>query len=94
MRTWNKEKLLLKYPVKNSSDFDVNYVLGYGNAYWYPGLPTHIATVNEDAFCDPWNRPWEKNTKWTNYAPVKNVKFRWVNVSGQKIDVYLVPKKL
>lgn len=90
MRTWNKEKLLLKYPVRNSSDYDVNYVLGCGNAYWYPGLPTKIVTTDGDVAYDPWNRVWQKNTKWEKFEPHKDTYFRWVTVDKQKIDVYLV----
>ena len=88
---WDKKELLNKYPIRNA-DFISNYVLGYGDAYWYPGMPSKIVTYTEEANFDPWNRAWQEDTIWGKYDPYKDTYFRWVNVGGKKIDVYLVQK--
>jgi hypothetical protein len=89
--SWDKKELLSKYPIRNS-DFISNYVLGYGDAYWYPGMPSKIVTYNEELVIDPWNRAWEDDTKWQPYNILANTYFRWVTVGGKKIDVYLIQK--
>ena len=88
---WDKKELLNKYPIRNA-DFISNYVLGYGNAYWYPGMPSKIVTYDGESVVDPWNRAWQEVTKWGKYDPYKDTYFRWVTVGGKKIDVYLVQK--
>ena len=88
---WDKKKLLNQYPIKNT-EFISNYVLGYGDAYWYPGMPSKIVTYNDELAIDPWNRAWEDGTNWKKYDPYKDTYFRWVTVDGKKIDVYLVQK--
>ena len=88
---WDKKELLNKYPIRNP-EFISNYVLGYGDAYWYPGMPSKIVTYDGESGVDPWNRAWEDGTKWKKYDPYKDTQFRWVNVDGKKIDVYLVRK--
>jgi hypothetical protein len=88
---WDKKKLLEKYPIRNV-DFISNYVLGYGDAYWYPGMPSKIVTYTEESVIDPWNREWEVDTKWQPYNVFTNTYFRWVSVHGKRIDVYLVQK--
>ena len=91
MDTWNKQELLDKYPIRNT-DFQPNYVIGYGDAYWYPGMPSNIVTFNENTLYDPWNRTWENDTKWNEYDPYKDTYFRWVTVDKRKIGVYLIQK--
>ena len=88
---WDKKELLNKYPIRNA-DFIANYVLGYGDAYWYPGMTTKIVTYNEEMNIDPWNRAWEDDTKWQSYDVFANTYFRWVTVDGKRIDVYFVQK--
>lgn len=88
---WDKKELLNKYPIRNP-EFISNYVLGYGDAYWYPGMTSKIVTYNDELVIDPWNRAWEDGTEWKKYDPYKDTQFRWVNVDGKKIDVYLVRK--
>ena len=92
MDTWDKKELLNKYPVRNTHDYSINYVLGYGDAYWYPGMKSKIVTFNEKVIYDPWNRAWEDGTKWKKYDPYKDTYFRWVTVDGKKIDIYLIQK--
>ena len=89
MEEWNKNELLNKYPIKNS-EYSSNYVIGYGDAYWYPGMPTQIVTLNKDVISDPWNRGWESETSWLMYDAYKDVLFRWVKVEGKKVPVYCV----
>ena len=88
---WDKKELLNKYPIRNI-EFISNYVLGYGDAYWYPGMPSKIVTYNEELVIDPWNRAWEDDTKWESCRWLTNTYFRWVTVDGKKIDVNLVQK--
>lgn len=89
MNEWNKKELLETYPIRNFEYRD-NYVIGYGDAYWYPGMPTQIVTFNETGKFDPWNREWEDNTNWYTYPHYKDTLFRWVNVDGKKIAIYCV----
>jgi hypothetical protein len=89
MQEWNKKKLLEKYPIRNDQ-FHQNYVIGYGDAYWYPGMPTQIVTFDETGKYDPWNREWEDGTAWQSYDAYKDVLFRWVTVDGKKIAIYCV----
>lgn len=89
MQEWNKKKLLEKYPIRNDQ-FHQNYVIGYGDAYWYPGMPTQIVTFDETGKYDPWNREWEEGTAWQSYDAYKDVLFRWVTVDGKKIAIYCV----
>lgn len=89
MKKWDKYELLLKYPIRNF-EFQENYVIGYGDSYWYPGMPTQIVTFNETGKYDPWNREWEEGTAWTSYDAYKDVLFRWVTVDGKKAPVYCV----
>jgi len=91
MDTWDKKELLNKYPIRNS-DFNCNYVIGYGDGYWYPGMKSKIVTFNENVMYDPWNRGWQTDTKWDRYDPYKDTYFRWVVVDGKWIDIYLVQK--
>lgn len=92
MDIWDKKELLDKYPVRNTHDYSINYVLGYGDAYWYPGMKSKIVTLNEKVVYDPWNRAWETDTKWESCNWLTNTYFRWVTVDGKKIDVYLIQK--
>lgn len=89
MQEWNKKKLLEKYPIRNDQ-FHQNYVIGYGDAYWYPGMPTQIVTFDETGKYDPWNREWEDGTAWQSYDAYKDVLFRWVTVDGKRAAVYCV----
>ena len=93
---WDKKELLNRYPIRNR-DFISNYVLGYGDAYWYPGMKSKIVTYGTDderrLELDPWNRAWGVDTKWQPYNVFANAYFRWVTVDGKKIDIYLVQKK-
>ena len=41
MKKWDKTELVQKYPIRNF-EFQENYVIGYGDSYWYPGMPTQI----------------------------------------------------
>ena len=41
-----QKELIAKYPIRNF-EFRENYVIGYGDAYWYPAMPTQIVTFNE-----------------------------------------------
>ena len=59
MKKWDKTELIKKYPIRNF-EFQENYVIGYGDSYWYPGMPTQIVTFNETGKYDPWNREWEE----------------------------------
>ena len=34
MKKWDKVELVQKYPIRNF-EFQENYVIGYGDAYWY-----------------------------------------------------------
>ena len=89
MEEWNKNKLLSKYPIKNS-EYSPYYVIGYGDEYWYPGMKSQIVTFNKDAIADPWNRGWEDGTSWQKHDAYKDVLFRWVTVEGKKIPIYCV----
>lgn len=86
---WNKEELLKKYPIRNFN-FKENYVIGFGDAYWYPNMPTQIVTFDETDKFDPWNREYEKNTSWTTYDAYKDTLFRWVTVQGKKVAIYCI----
>ena len=77
---WDVNKLLAKYPIKNMWEWKFT-----GNVI------TSVVCLH-DIKEDPWNREWEKNTKWETYKPHKDTYFRWVTVDKQKIDVYLVQK--
>ena len=55
-------------------------------------MPSNIVTFNENTLYDPWNRTWEKDTKWGKYDPYKDTYFRWVTVDKRKIGVYLIQK--
>ena len=89
MEEWNKNKLLNKYPIKNS-EYSPNYVIGYGDEYWYPGMKSQIVTFNKDVILDPWNRDWENGKSWLTYDAYKDVLFRWVTVDGKRAAVYCV----
>lgn len=89
MQEWNKKKLLENYPIRNDQ-FHQNYVIGYGDAYWYPGMPTQIVTFDETGKYDPWNREWEGGTAWQSYDAYKDVLFRWVTVDGKRAAVYCI----
>ncbi len=89
MKQWDKKELLLKYPIRNF-EFRENYVIGFGDSYYYPNMPTQIVTFNEMGKYDPWNRKWESGTAWTTYGGYKDTLFRWVTVDGKKAPVYCV----
>ena len=40
MKKWDKTELLQKYPIRNF-EFQENYVIGYGDSYWYPNANTN-----------------------------------------------------
>ena len=88
MKKWDKNELLKKYPIRNFEFRD--YVIGYGDSYWYPNMPSQIVTFNETGKYDPWNREWESGTAWTTYGAYKDTLFRWVTVDGKQAPVYCV----
>lgn len=89
MNKWDKDELLKKYPIRNF-EYHQNYVIGHGDAYWYPNIPTQIVTFNETGKYDPWNRKWEDGTAWTTYDAYKDTLFRWVTVDKKQASIYCV----